>query len=78
MCPGLGYCLTFLPTITILSQYFNRRRSLVTALASSGESFAMFVFAPGTLRFHVCPKLHPIPYIVHYFGPGSNDTLFPT
>ncbi|XP_036797928.1 monocarboxylate transporter 7 [Oncorhynchus mykiss] len=43
---GLGYCLTFLPTITILSQYFNRRRSLVTALASSGESFAMFVFAP--------------------------------
>ncbi|XP_071028825.1 monocarboxylate transporter 7-like isoform X2 [Oncorhynchus clarkii lewisi] len=43
---GLGYCLTFLPTITILSQYFSRRRSLVTALASSGESFAMFVFAP--------------------------------
>ncbi|XP_045575546.1 monocarboxylate transporter 7 isoform X2 [Salmo salar] len=43
---GLGYCLTFLPTITILSQYFNRRRSLVTALASSGESFAMFAFAP--------------------------------
>eukprot|EP00063_Salmo_salar_P064990 XP_014039825.1 PREDICTED: monocarboxylate transporter 7-like [Salmo salar] len=46
MCPGLGYCLTFLPTVTILSQYFNRRRSLVTALASSGESFAMFAFAP--------------------------------
>ncbi|XP_045571802.1 monocarboxylate transporter 7 [Salmo salar] len=43
---GLGYCLTFLPTVTILSQYFNRRRSLVTALASSGESFAMFAFAP--------------------------------
>ncbi|KAM4635216.1 solute carrier family 16 member 6b isoform 1-T2 [Polymixia lowei] len=43
---GLGYCLTFLPTITILSQYFSRRRALVTAMASSGESFAMFAFAP--------------------------------
>uniref|UniRef100_A0A673J2Y3 Monocarboxylate transporter 7 n=1 Tax=Sinocyclocheilus rhinocerous TaxID=307959 RepID=A0A673J2Y3_9TELE len=38
---GLGYCLTFLPTVTILSQYFNRRRSVVT-----GESFAIFAFAP--------------------------------
>ncbi|CAL8283647.1 unnamed protein product [Merluccius merluccius] len=43
---GLGYCLTFLPTVTILSQYFDRRRSLVTALASTGESFAMFALAP--------------------------------
>ncbi|KAM4623755.1 solute carrier family 16 member 6a isoform 1-T2 [Polymixia lowei] len=43
---GLGYCLTFLPTVTILSQYFNRRRSLVTAVASTGESFAMFALAP--------------------------------
>ncbi|XP_041737325.1 monocarboxylate transporter 7 [Coregonus clupeaformis] len=43
---GLGYCLAFLPTVTLLSQYFNRRRSLVIALASSGESFAMFAFAP--------------------------------
>ncbi|XP_067089014.1 solute carrier family 16 member 6b [Osmerus mordax] len=43
---GLGYCLTFLPTVTLLAQYFSRRRSLVTAVASSGESFAMFAFAP--------------------------------
>lgn len=43
---GLGYCLTFLPTVTILSQYFNRRRSLVTAVASTGESLAMFALAP--------------------------------
>ncbi|XP_019906349.2 solute carrier family 16 member 6b isoform X2 [Esox lucius] len=43
---SLGYCLTFLPTVTILSQYFSKRRSLVTSLASSGESFAMFGFAP--------------------------------
>ncbi|MBN3313516.1 MOT7 protein, partial [Atractosteus spatula] len=43
---GLGYCLTFLPTVTILSQYFTKRRSLVTAVASTGESFSVFAFAP--------------------------------
>lgn len=43
---GLGYCLTFLPTVTILSQYFTRRRSLVTAVASTGEPLAMFALAP--------------------------------
>ncbi|XP_036408235.1 solute carrier family 16 member 6b [Megalops cyprinoides] len=43
---GLGYCLTFLPTVTILSQYFTSRRSLVTAVASTGESFSIFAFAP--------------------------------
>uniref|UniRef100_A0A3B3W1G2 Monocarboxylate transporter 7 n=1 Tax=Poecilia latipinna TaxID=48699 RepID=A0A3B3W1G2_9TELE len=44
---GLGYCLTFLPTVTILSKYFSHRRSLVTALASTGESLAMSALAPG-------------------------------
>lgn len=43
---GLGYCLTFLPTITLLAQYFSRRRALVTSCASSGECVAMFSFAP--------------------------------
>ncbi|RXM33822.1 Monocarboxylate transporter 7 [Acipenser ruthenus] len=43
---GLGYCLAFLPTVTILSQYFQKRRSLVTAIASTGECFSVFVFAP--------------------------------
>ncbi|XP_006017408.1 monocarboxylate transporter 7 [Alligator sinensis] len=43
---GLGYCLSFLPTVTILSQYFEKRRSLVTAVASTGECFAVFSFAP--------------------------------
>ncbi|XP_020503785.2 monocarboxylate transporter 7 [Labrus bergylta] len=43
---GIGYCLTFLPTLTILSQYFNRRRSLVIAVASTGESLSMFALAP--------------------------------
>ncbi|KAG5262602.1 hypothetical protein AALO_G00276840 [Alosa alosa] len=43
---GLGYCLTFLPTVTILSQYFCKRRSIVTSMASTGESIAIFAFAP--------------------------------
>ncbi|KAB5553658.1 hypothetical protein PHYPO_G00041140 [Pangasianodon hypophthalmus] len=43
---GLGYCLTFLPTVTILSQYFNKRRSLVTSIASTGECFSLFALAP--------------------------------
>ncbi|KAB5555529.1 hypothetical protein PHYPO_G00035250 [Pangasianodon hypophthalmus] len=52
---GLGYCLTFLPTVTVLSQYFVRRRSLVTAMASTGESFAIFAFAPAftALKTHI-------------------------
>ncbi|XP_040032663.2 monocarboxylate transporter 7 [Gasterosteus aculeatus] len=43
---GFGYCLTFLPTVTILSQYFTRRRSLVIAVASTGESLSMCALAP--------------------------------
>ncbi|XP_010615137.1 monocarboxylate transporter 7 [Fukomys damarensis] len=43
---GLGYCFSFLPTVTILSQYFDRRRSVITAVASTGECFAVFAFAP--------------------------------
>ncbi|XP_072339603.1 monocarboxylate transporter 7-like isoform X1 [Scyliorhinus torazame] len=43
---GVGFCLSFLPTVTILSQYFDKYRSLVIAVASTGECFAIFVFAP--------------------------------
>ncbi|XP_011602518.2 monocarboxylate transporter 7 [Takifugu rubripes] len=43
---GMGYCLTFLPTVTILSLYFTRRRALVTAVASTGESLFMSAMAP--------------------------------
>ncbi|XP_006912339.1 monocarboxylate transporter 7 isoform X1 [Pteropus alecto] len=43
---GSGYCFSFLPTVTILSQYFDKRRSVVTAVASTGECFAIFAFAP--------------------------------
>ncbi|XP_055031233.2 monocarboxylate transporter 7 [Misgurnus anguillicaudatus] len=51
---GLGYCLTFLPTVTILSQYFSKRRSLVTAMASTGESVAIFAFAPAFTALKNC------------------------
>ncbi|KAM6966865.1 solute carrier family 16 member 6b isoform 1-T2 [Tautogolabrus adspersus] len=52
---GLGYCLSFLPTVTILAQYFSRRRALVTSIASSGESVAIFAFAPAftALKEHI-------------------------
>uniref|UniRef100_A0A8C9ZZ63 Monocarboxylate transporter 7 n=1 Tax=Sander lucioperca TaxID=283035 RepID=A0A8C9ZZ63_SANLU len=52
---GLGYCFSFLPTVTILAQYFSRRRALVTSVASSGESFAVFAFAPAftILKEHI-------------------------
>ncbi|XP_024859305.1 solute carrier family 16 member 6b [Kryptolebias marmoratus] len=47
---GFGFCLSFLPTLTILAQYFSKRRALVTSIASSGESFAIFAFAPAFTR----------------------------
>lgn len=52
---GLGYCFAFLPTVTLLAQYFSTRRALVTSVASSGESFAIFAFAPAfsVLKEHI-------------------------
>nr|XP_046233544.1 monocarboxylate transporter 7-like [Scatophagus argus] len=52
---GLGYCLAFLPTVTILSQYFTRRRSLVTAVASTGEPLSLFALTPAfsALKGHI-------------------------
>ncbi|XP_019902289.1 monocarboxylate transporter 7 isoform X2 [Esox lucius] len=43
---GQGFSLTFLPTVTILSQYFSRRRYLVTTIASTGECFFVLALAP--------------------------------
>ncbi|XP_061863805.1 monocarboxylate transporter 7-like [Colius striatus] len=52
---GLGYSLCYLPTVTALSQYFDRRRLLVTTVASTGECFAVFFFAPAitALKEHI-------------------------
>lgn len=60
---GLGYCLTFLPTVTILSQYFNRRRSLVTSFASTGECFSLFALAPGIDWLLTQQLLHTQPLV---------------
>ncbi|XP_043941052.1 monocarboxylate transporter 7-like [Protopterus annectens] len=43
---GFGYCLSFLPTVSILALYFDKKLSLVAAIASTGECVAVFVFAP--------------------------------
>ncbi|KAM8845959.1 solute carrier family 16 member 6b isoform 2-T2 [Spinachia spinachia] len=52
---GLGYCFAFLPTVTLLAQYFSRQRALVTSVSSSGESLAIFAFAPAlfVLKKHI-------------------------
>ncbi|XP_075888616.1 solute carrier family 16 member 6b isoform X2 [Nelusetta ayraudi] len=52
---GFGYCLAFIPTVTILAQYFSRRRALVTSIASTGECVAIFAFAPAltALKAHI-------------------------
>lgn len=43
---GFGCCLSFLPTVSILALYFDKKLSLVAALASTGECVAVFAFAP--------------------------------
>ncbi|XP_078257439.1 monocarboxylate transporter 7-like isoform X2 [Rhinoraja longicauda] len=43
---GIGFCLSFLPSVIVLSLYFEKYRSLVMAVASTGECFAIFTFAP--------------------------------
>lgn len=67
---GFGYCLTFLPTVTILSQYFTRRRSLVIAVASTGESLSMCALAPGERRSLHRRSMHTVTYIKHAFVRG--------
>ncbi|KPP71343.1 monocarboxylate transporter 7-like [Scleropages formosus] len=73
---GLGYCLTFLPTVTILSLYFSRRRSLVTAVASTGESFCMFAFAPGLQSLSTsCPNLSSEPEMTEEKPPPTEEQV---
>ena len=43
---GLGYALTWTPTVTMLGLYFERRRPLANALASTGECVLNFVLTP--------------------------------
>ncbi|XP_034444494.1 monocarboxylate transporter 13 isoform X3 [Hippoglossus hippoglossus] len=43
---GLGYALTWTPTVTMLGLYFERRRPLANALASTGECIFTYVLTP--------------------------------
>ncbi|KAK7891377.1 hypothetical protein WMY93_023340 [Mugilogobius chulae] len=43
---GLGYALTWTPTVTMVGLYFDRRRPLANALSSSGECIITFVLMP--------------------------------
>ncbi|KAM6936846.1 monocarboxylate transporter 13 [Xenentodon cancila] len=43
---GVGYALTWTPTVTMLGMYFEKRRPVANALASSGECILTFVLTP--------------------------------
>ncbi|KAM4618193.1 monocarboxylate transporter 13 [Polymixia lowei] len=43
---GFGYALTWTPTVTMLACYFERRRPVANALASTGECILTFLLTP--------------------------------
>ncbi|XP_039988119.1 monocarboxylate transporter 2 isoform X2 [Xiphias gladius] len=43
---GFGYGLTWTPTVTLLGLYFEKRRPVANALASTGECIITFVLTP--------------------------------
>lgn len=43
---GLGYALAWTPTVTMVGQYFDRKRPMANALSSAGECMLTFVFTP--------------------------------
>ena len=43
---GLGFGLTYLPSITILKMHFDRKLGLACGLAASGTGFGQFLLAP--------------------------------
>ncbi|XP_063052902.1 monocarboxylate transporter 13 [Engraulis encrasicolus] len=43
---GLGYAITWTPAVTMLGWYFDRRRPLANALASTGECVLTFILTP--------------------------------
>ncbi|XP_060892734.1 monocarboxylate transporter 2 [Labrus mixtus] len=43
---GLGYALTWTPTVTMLGLYFEKRRPFANALASAGECILTFLLTP--------------------------------
>ena len=45
---GFGIGIMYLPTIVIISEYFDSKRGLATGIADSGSGIGTFVFAPFT------------------------------
>uniref|UniRef100_A0A8C1AR18 Si:dkey-246g23.4 n=1 Tax=Cyprinus carpio carpio TaxID=630221 RepID=A0A8C1AR18_CYPCA len=43
---GFGYALTWTPTVTMLGWYFEKRRPVANALASTGECILTFILTP--------------------------------
>ncbi|KAM8892522.1 monocarboxylate transporter 2 isoform 1-T2 [Spinachia spinachia] len=43
---GLGYAMTWTPTVTMLGLYFEKRRPMANAVASAGECILTFVLTP--------------------------------
>ncbi|XP_062404182.1 monocarboxylate transporter 2 [Sardina pilchardus] len=43
---GFGYALTWTPTVTMLGWYFDQRRPMANALASTGECLITFILTP--------------------------------
>lgn len=54
---GVGDGLLFLPSIVIVSQYFDRRRALATGIASMGSSIGTFYLHMHITILH-SPTLH--------------------
>ena len=47
---GFGFSLIWLPSITGIADYFDKKRAIATVIATSGTGFGMFVLAP-TINF---------------------------
>ncbi|KAI0012745.1 MFS general substrate transporter [Xylariaceae sp. FL0662B] len=50
VCTGLGLSLMFMPTVTILTSYFQKKRSLVLAISSAGSGTGGIIF-PATVQY---------------------------
>jgi len=43
---GIGFGLTYLPSVVMVSFYFDKRRALATGIAACGSGVGTFIFAP--------------------------------
>lgn len=50
VCTGIGLGLMFMPTITIISSYFNKRRAFALSLATAGTGTGSIIF-PATVQY---------------------------